>query len=140
MRTRFNAIGCTISRKSINSALNTVVEQVRDGTGGYLCLTNVHAAVMARMDPNFRKVVNESLMSLPDGKPIYWVGRLQAVRELGHVPGPAFLTALLAEQTDPPLQHFFYDGRPEIVATLVDKLKARFPSAIFVGAESRPLP
>ena len=136
MRPRYDVIGCQITRATIRSALNAVVERVCLGKGGYVCFTNTHTSVIARRDPGFLKVVNESFMSLPDGRPIYWAGRLQGIRELTQVSGPDFLPALLAEETDPPLKHYFYGSRPEVVAALIDRLEAKFPNARIVGAES----
>jgi len=138
MRKRINVIGCQITRATVQSALHAVVERVRLGSGGYVCFTNVHVSVVARKDPDFQKIVNESFMSLPDGKPIYWVGRLQGGRGLEQVTGPDFLPAVLAVETVPFLKHYFYGGRPEVIAALVKRLKSRFPMVNIAGAESPP--
>lgn len=135
---RFNVIGCDINRTNAGNALEMVLRQVRDGGGGYVCFANVHCAVMARRNPEYRKILNESFMSLPDGKPLYWVARWRGLAEVGHTPGPDFLPFLLAIRRDPPLRHFFYGARSEVLSTLVDNVRNRFPTMEIAGAISPP--
>jgi N-acetylglucosaminyldiphosphoundecaprenol N-acetyl-beta-D-mannosaminyltransferase len=136
MSGRYDVIGCQITPANLRSALDAVIERVQSGKGGYVCFTNVHASVMARQDLSYQRIVNNSFMSLPDGKPIYWVGRLRGVRNLNRVSGPDFLSALFAEESHSTIKHFFYGSRPETLAQLVQRLKEMFPDAIIVGKEA----
>ena len=135
---RYDVIGCCINRANIKSAVEEVLSRVSSGDGGYVCFTNVHCAVMANKDLQYRKILNESFMTLPDGKPLYWVARSRGLADVGHTPGPDFLPALLAVNHDPPLRHFFYGSRPEVLSKLVNNLQARYPGINIVGTHSPP--
>ncbi|MCW8856268.1 MAG: WecB/TagA/CpsF family glycosyltransferase [Kangiella sp.] len=122
----------------MTDAINTVITQLKNMSGGYVCFTNVHATVMARENKDFLAITNESFMSLPDGKPVYWVGKLKGYNGLEQIPGPDFLPKLLATKTVPPLRHYFYGGTQEVIDNLVKKVKINYPAAEIVGAESPP--
>ncbi len=135
---RFNVIGCQIVKATMQSAVTTVCEQLASKKGGYVCFTNVHASVMAVNDRRFKDVVNDSFMSLPDGKPVYWVGKLSGNKGIEQVPGPDFFAKLLEHECEPPLKHYFYGGSPETLETLVKKLSDKYSKLKIVGKESPP--
>lgn len=138
MTERFNVIGCQISKVTKRGAIDKVLEGVRSGRGGYVCFTNVHTSVTAHGNPKFLTVLNESFLTFPDGKPLYWVGKLKGIGDVEQVPGPEFLPELLETDATPPLRHYFYGGRPEVLEILIANLKAGYPHADIVGWESPP--
>lgn len=138
MTERYDVIGAKISRETMASAVKRVAAQCDDGGGGYVCFANTHIAVMARKDENFRDVVNSSLLTLPDGKPVYLSGKLKGLSKLEHIPGPDFFQRLIGFDKKPKLRHYFYGGRPDVLESLIGNLKSRFPQADIVGCESPP--
>jgi len=135
---RFNVIGCQIVKSTMQGAIEAVCNQVCSRKGGYVCFTNVHASVMAVNDSGFMDIVNNSFLSLPDGKPVYWVGRMQGNKEIEQIPGPDFFEKLLGHDCDPPLRHYFYGGSPETLDKLVAGLKDKYQNLKIVGKESPP--
>jgi N-acetylglucosaminyldiphosphoundecaprenol N-acetyl-beta-D-mannosaminyltransferase len=131
-------IGNQITVATRASALRDLLAGVRAGQGGYVCFVNVHVAVTGREDPRVRAAVNESFMSLPDGRPVFAAGRLQGVVPLEAVPGPDFMEAVLRHISDPPLRHFFLGGRPDVLDRLVTVVGQRYPTACVAGALSPP--
>lgn len=136
MTERYNVIGCQIVKSTMQGAVSTVCEQAKNKKGGYVCFTNVHASVMAVNDAKFMSIVNDSFMSLPDGKPVYWVGRMLGNKEIEQVPGPDFFEKLVELECDPPLKHYFYGGSPETLEKLVDNLTGKYANLNIVGKES----
>lgn len=135
---RFNVLRCEISRVNIERAVDAILARVRSGNGGYVCFTNVHASVMAYNNPEYLTVLNQSFMTLPDGKPVYWVGRLKGVNDIQQIPGPDFLPILMGCNIVPPLRHYFYGGRSDVLEKLIENLKAEFPDIVIAGWESPP--
>jgi N-acetylglucosaminyldiphosphoundecaprenol N-acetyl-beta-D-mannosaminyltransferase len=119
------------------SALERVIARCRGG-GGYVCFANTHVVVMGREDPGFRKIINESFMTLPDGKPVYLSGKIRGISKLEHIPGPDFFQQLIASGKLPRLRHYFYGGRPDVLEGLIKNLRYRFPRVEIVGYESPP--
>lgn len=138
MNDRFDVIRCKISNVNMKGAVSKILARVRSGKGGYVCFVNVHASVTAYNNSEYLAVLNQSFMSLPDGKPVYWVGRIKGVEGIQQIPGPDFLPILINHNEDPPLRHYFYGGRSDVLEKLIENLKKKYPEAIIAGGESPP--
>lgn len=135
---RFDVIGCRITAVTQAQAMDRVEAAVRARQGGYVCFVNGHLAVAGHEDGALRAALNGSLMSLPDGRPVYLSGRLLGVSPLEAVPGPDFMAAMLDRRAEPPLRHFFLGGREEVLERLVAVVRSRYPTAVIAGAYSPP--
>lgn len=69
----------------MDDALAFIAERLSDIKGEYICVSNAHTTVMAHDDPAYYRVQTESLMSVPDGKPLSVIGR-KAVPGMGASP------------------------------------------------------
>lgn len=138
MSQRFEVIGCEVTGTSFAGAVRAVVERATSGEGGYVCFTNVHVAVMAHQNRKLRAVLAGSFMTVPDGKPLYWVGRVKGIEGVEQVPGPDFLPALLGSELAQNLRHFFYGSTPEVLEQMMITFRERFPAAQIAGWESPP--
>ena len=133
---RFQVLDCLISRTNMVDASHAILQQVKSPHGGYVCFSNVHTVVTARKDSYLRDITNNSFMSLPDGKPLSIVGRLQGFKEVERVAGPDFMFYFL-ERTQH-LRHFFYGTSPATLAKLIDNIKTHLPELTIVGSYSPP--
>jgi N-acetylglucosaminyldiphosphoundecaprenol N-acetyl-beta-D-mannosaminyltransferase len=133
---RVGVIGSQISACDSEAALDYVHSMLREGAGGYVCFTNVHGAVTGRRDARFLDITNQSLLSLADGKPVYWVGRLHGASALGHVPGPDFMLATL--RRFPERRHYFYGSTPQVLQALQVALRRLVPGLMVCGSCSPP--
>lgn len=135
---RYDVISCRISRATMETAVTHTIDRVDSKRGGYVCFTNVHAAVMGRQDRAYRAALDNSYMTLPDGKPLFWVARLKKLSDVGHVPGPDFFPAFLERTADKGLRHYFFGSKPDVLSTLEKKLTALHPEMQIVGSYSPP--
>lgn len=138
MSNRFDVIGNKITHQTMQGAVDAVKQRVHSGDGGYVCFTNVHVSVMAREDNDIRNIINNSYMSLPDGKPLYWVGKLKGLSGLEQVPGPDFFPRLLKTKVEPPLRHYFFGGSQKTLDDLILTVKKQYPDVLIAGSESPP--
>lgn len=133
---RVDVIGSRISACDAETTLQLLDERIASGEGGYVCFTNVHATVMGYREPRFQNITNSSLLSLADGKPVYWVARSKSARSIGHVPGPDFM--LQAMHKFPGRGHFLYGSTPQVLKALVESLQERIPDLKISGTFSPP--
>lgn len=120
----------------MSSAISDTLERVGEGLGGYVCFANVHSTVIAAMDPRLREIINNSFLTLPDGKPLAVVAKLKGYLTVDQVPGPDFMPTLIHHSKD--LRHFFYGSTTAVLNALTSNLKQKFPHAIIVGSYSPP--
>lgn len=133
---RIDVLGSKISACDSQAALQLLEECTESKVGGFVCFTNVHAAVMGHREPEFRLITNSSLLSVADGKPVYWVARATGNSQVGHVAGPDFM--LCALQRFPQFGHFFYGSTPQVLESLVASLQERIPGLKICGTFSPP--
>ena len=93
---------------------------------------------MGRRNKELRPVLNNSFMTLPDGKPLFWVARLKSLRQVGHVPGPDFFPELLSEPAFQSVRHFFFGSTPGTLDLLLNNLKQKYPNILITGSLSPP--
>lgn len=131
---RVNIIGVPISAVNMNSTINYLLENWNCIKGNYICVSNVHTTVEAYENSNYHKVQSESLLSLPDGKPLSLIGR-KYYPEMDRVTGPDFMRAIFKISKEKNFRHFFYGSTDENLKILIKKLKELYPWINIVGCE-----
>lgn len=134
---------CTILNTNINvtnmddtlTALTDSLEEIR---GNYVCVSNVHTTVMAFRDEAYRKVQNESWMTLPDGKPLSIVSRRRGYIEAERVPGPDLMPKVFEISKEKKYRHFFYGSTEETLGMLKKKIEEKYPYLEIAGMYSPP--
>ncbi len=53
----------------------------------YICVSAVHGAVESIYNKRYRKAHNNSIIAVPDGRPIYWALKLLGNLNVDHLPG-----------------------------------------------------
>jgi N-acetylglucosaminyldiphosphoundecaprenol N-acetyl-beta-D-mannosaminyltransferase len=132
--TRYNVLGVGVSALTLTQARDLVVGARGGRQLGYVCITPVHAVSEARRDPTFRKILNESFLTTPDGMPLVWL----APPGVERVYGPDLMLAVCDAGRATGLRHYFYGGAPGVAELLREKLCARFPGVEVVGTFTPP--
>lgn len=135
---RYNIIECEITRANMESAIDNVKKNLKDHIGGYVCFTNVHASVMGHQNLKFRKALNNSFMTLPDGKPLYWYAKLHGLSDVGHVPGPDFLPTFIQQTHNTNIKHYFFGSTQAVLDKLTTNLKSSYSGINIAGSFSPP--
>jgi N-acetylglucosaminyldiphosphoundecaprenol N-acetyl-beta-D-mannosaminyltransferase len=133
---RFNVLGVGVHAIDMGHAVQTMIAAIRDGRKGYVCVTGVHGIMEAQRDPELRRILNQSLLTTPDGMPAIWVGQLQGHRSVRRVYGPDLMMEVCASAAG--ARHFFYGGQPGVTEMLTSRLSERIPGLRVVGTFTPP--
>lgn len=139
--TRVNIIGVPISVVNMESCISFLFSNWDAVHGNYVCVSNVHTTVMAHDDPQYYKVQSESLLSVPDGKPLSVIGK-KKFPQMNRVTGPDLMRRLFEESKEKKIRHYFYGTTQENINALLEKIKKEYPWVEVVGYEPsvfRPL-
>lgn len=138
---RVDVIGVPITATNMEEFLEVVGTRLDDLRGGYVCVSNAHACVMAHDDPAYWACQAESAISVPDGKPLSVVGRKE-VPTMGRVTGPDLMREIFAVSAERGWRHYFYGNRQENLDALRAALLRDYPGLPICGMEPsvfRPL-
>src|SRR5437870_5836009 len=135
---KINALGVSISVIDQDRAREILFDAVRSGRRGYVTVTGVHGVMEAQDDPDFRAILNNALLTTPDGMPMVWMGRLQGQANIARVYGPDLVLNLCQHSRTENFSHFFYGGTAGVADELARQLQQRFPGLTIAGTYSPP--
>lgn len=87
----------------------------------HICATDVGNVIAAQKDAELKKAINQSLVSLADGKPLEWYGKLIGKSRVERITGFRLLKYLLEKEKD--LKHFLLGDTKETQEKVVRKAK-----------------
>jgi N-acetylglucosaminyldiphosphoundecaprenol N-acetyl-beta-D-mannosaminyltransferase len=135
---RANVLGVGVHTVNMNEAVEFLEEAARQGRKGYVCVTGVHGVTECQQDETLRTTLNESLLNVPDGMPMVWVGKAQGFKTMGRVYGPELMERLCARSVKNGFTHFFFGGNTGVAEELREALTGRFPGLRVVGTYTPP--
>ena len=135
---RTNVLGVGVHAINMEQAVAAIDQAVRDRRKGYVCVTGVHGVMEAQADSEFKKILNNSLLTTPDGMPTVWVGRLQGFRHMDRVYGPDLMLEVCRLSEERGYTHYFYGGKKGIAEQLANALRKRFRKLKIVGLDTPP--
>ena len=152
--TTCNIMGVNICVTNMDETVNTIMSNLEDWRGSYICVSNVHTTVMASENEDYKNIQNSAVMVLPDGAPLSQYCHEKGFYEAERVTGPDLMQRLLAinennnkkkdqigqisQEQHNTLCHFFYGSTEETLCKLKQVIKERYPNAEICGVISPP--
>jgi N-acetylglucosaminyldiphosphoundecaprenol N-acetyl-beta-D-mannosaminyltransferase len=131
---RINLFGILVSKINLKET-GLFLSKYNYEQTGYICLPDLSVIVSAQKDKKLVHILNNSLLTLPDGKPLEFLGKLKGEKGMSTVSGYWLIKQLLQSN----LNHYFYGSQQEKTKSLVDKLRIEFPVSKIIGFGSPPL-
>jgi N-acetylglucosaminyldiphosphoundecaprenol N-acetyl-beta-D-mannosaminyltransferase len=133
-------LGTRIASVTYAEAVSLIIDRAAQGNAHtYVCAANVHSVSMARRSADFRDVLNDSMLTVPDGKPLIWAHRLLGGRKLTErVYGPTLMLKLCEAAAARGLPIYLYGGKEGVVENLANALTTRYPGLNVAGTYSPP--
>jgi N-acetylglucosaminyldiphosphoundecaprenol N-acetyl-beta-D-mannosaminyltransferase len=101
---------------------------------GYVCVTNTRTAYLSSKDKDYCQIQNNSLIIIPDGMPLVWLGKLSGHKNIQRIAGPELFECFLRDQ-DKSIKHYLLGDTQEVLDKLKIKAKDEFGASI-VGSFS----
>jgi len=111
---------------------------IQENGKGYVCVTGVHGVIEAQADMAFRRILNRSFMTTPDGMPMVWIGRIRGLTMMRRVYGPDFMIEMCRFSVSKGYRHFLYGGGQGVAVQLAVELTRRCPGLQIVGTYTPP--
>lgn len=122
-----NIMGVDISAINMNWLLSFVQKNIRDLSGDYICVANVHTTVTAFENESYKAVQNNAILSIPDGGPLSTVGHRRGYKEMMRTTGPGFMEEIFRVSAKYNYRHCFYGSTQDTLDRLKSKLLKEYP-------------
>ncbi len=104
----------------------------------YITVNNVHTVTEAAGNGKYNEVLNNSFLSLPDGKPLVIYLKLKGYKNINRIFGPTFFEKTLELGQKDGLKHYFFGASQNTLDKMINVIKGKYPKAIIAGSFSPP--
>jgi len=133
---KVDVVGAGISAASLSEVVDHILDPPEGGL--VVAISNVHAVMTARREPEFAAALAGADIATTDGMPLAWALRGMGVKGQERVDGfkvhLAAIEAGLADQVG----HYFYGSTPKTLDKMEVKLRLRYDQINITGMYSPP--
>ena len=104
----------------------------------YITVNNVHTVITAIKNDYYKLIINNSWLSLPDGKPLSIVAKLKGEKNIKRIFGPTFFENTLDWGQTDKIKHYLFGSSTETLNKMIAVIEKKYPSAIISGCFSPP--
>ena len=122
---RVPVIDVPITGTNMSECVEFLTRHIDELHGEYICVSNAHTSVMAHDDPSYWACQADSLMSVPDGKPLSVVGR-KTIESMGRVTGPDLMREIFNISLQQGWSHYFYGNEQKNLDALKNSLQEEY--------------
>lgn len=133
-----NIVGVNIAAIDMDWTVGYLEKHIKDLSGDYICVSNVHTTVISYEDADYCEIQNSALMALPDGGPLSTLGRKRGYENMGRVAGPSLMREIFKISAKNGYRHYFYGSTKETLEKLQDKMQENYPGIQIAGMCSPP--
>lgn len=133
-----NIMGVNIAAINMEWLLEFTEKYIKDLSGDYMCVSNVHTTVTSCEDKEYCAVQNGGIMAIPDGGPLSTVGRRRGHKEMSRTTGPSYMGEILKISAEKGYRHYFYGSTQETLDKLRKALERDYPGLQIAGMYSPP--
>ena len=133
-----NILGVNIAAINMEWLIDFTERNIKDLSGDYMCVSNVHTTVTAYEDRIYKAIQNGGIMAIPDGGPLSAVGRKRGYIEMSRTAGPSYMDEILKVSAEKGYSHYFYGSTEETLKKLNDVLVKQYSGLKVAGMYSPP--
>lgn len=131
-------LGVNIAAINMEWLLDFTKKNLKELSGDYITVANVHTTVTAYEDEEYRAVQNGGIMAIPDGGPLSLLGRKRGYENMIRTTGPSYMEKILKLSGKYGWKNYFYGSTAETLEKLKKRIDKDFTEAIVVGMYSPP--
>jgi len=133
-----NILGVDIAAINMDWLIDFTQKNIKNLSGNYMCVSNVHTTVMAYENKYYCDIQNGGIMAIPDGGPLSSVGRSRGYNQMARTTGPDYLREILRISKENEYKHYFFGSTQDTLKKLRMKISQEFPGVQITGMYSPP--
>jgi len=131
-------LGLRVDATDYAAAARLITDWAASDHHGLVCAANVHMCMLAHDDRDFRELLNQALLVVPDGMPLVWMLRRLGLPQQQRVYGPDLVWHVLARAADDGLAVCQLGGTTEMLDRLAAVYLMRLPHLRIAYAHAPP--
>ena len=138
---RYSVAGIRVSAIDMDGLVRAIRDRIGLSTsapGAFVVFRDAHGVVRARDDARLRAAHEAAYIVCPDGRPLYWLGRLRGSTGVQQVPGIESVDAVCRAGLGEGWRHYFIGGGEGVAPRLAAVLSDRLPGLAVAGFETPP--
>lgn len=133
-----NILGVNIAAIDMDWLLDFTDKHIKELSGDYMCVSNVHTTVTSFEDKSYCDVQNGGIMAIPDGGPLSTVGQKRGFKNMKRTTGPSYMEEILKISVQKGYRHYFYGSTEDTLEKLHEALQHDYPGIQIAGMFSPP--
>ena len=129
---RYNVIGVNVNAFKLDEAVSYLFNNFNKSRNSYICCANAHTVVHAYENNNYKEILNNSFITLPDGAPIVDAGKKIGIN-VEKISGVDFLEEVLNKSKKQ--NNFFYGNTKENIEVFISNIRQRNKNINICGYE-----
>ncbi len=132
-------LGLPIAMTDYAETMDVMDAMITRGERGWVCAVAVHAVMVAQTDPEMRRALVESSLTVPDGMPLVWAANLLGEDLPNRVYGPELMERYSRRCVEQGHRVWLYGGRDQgSLVQLALSMRRDHPGIRIVGGYSPP--
>jgi len=138
IRTR-DVLDIPIAMTDYTETMAVMDGMIERGERGWVCAVAVHAVMVAQGDPEMRRALVESSLTVPDGMPLVWAANMLGEHLPNRVYGPELMSRYSDRCAEKGHRVWLYGGRDQgSLVQLALSMRRKHPGIKIVGGYSPP--
>jgi len=130
---RYNYLGVELNATNLQQTIEYLLQYNYDNVN-YISFPDSSVIANAQHDEALRKILNQALLTLPDGLPSALYARYKGFKSVSTVSGFLLCNSLLSSN----LSHYFLGSSADALEKIKNNLEHKFPNAKVLGYCSPP--
>ena len=138
-RKTFSVLGVSVDALQIPEVICRMREWIaRRDACHYIAVTGMHGITEAQHHSDFKRVLADADLVVPDGMPLVWIGRWRGKSLQRRVYGPELMLSFCRETAPTGCRHFLYGGEAGVPEQVAQVLENSCTGICIAGAYSPP--
>lgn len=135
-RDRVDILGVGFDRVDLGGALDVVLDRLRHGERTFVITANPEFVMLARRDPELRRIALGADLVVPDGTGILLASRVAGDPLPGRAPGRLIVDGLASRAAAPGASFFLLGAAPGVAERAAGRLMERLPQIEIAGTHA----
>ncbi len=132
-------LGIPVAMTDYAQTMDVMDGLIARGERGWVCAVAVHAVTVAQSDPEMRRALLDSTLTVPDGMPLVWAANMLGENLDNRVYGPELMSRYSDRCAESDHRVWLYGGRDQgSLVQLALSMRRKHPGIKIVGGYSPP--